>query len=302
MISGAPNGQNLARVVLVLAVCAHPVLARAADPAPLLDMPVVIDSGHSVNVDVGTKALPDNGTYSGFIGQLKFTITDEFGTKTDHYCTAEAVDNDVILTAAHCIGTNAVFSTYKFTLASAPTGTQYQPSCMVRSTNWQPPGNNVDPFVNVRFDYAFLHVSPSLGNNHLQLDISQAWFPSLQHTQFKKTIQSIGYPAAEPSGQSKPYVLKATIFEDLLHPYINAVSSSDASFTFGISGGAWIDPTTTPPSVESLNSSFAQVTSSSRGFSNSYITIYGPMFDADADFLEKFAENHTNAGSLNQCQ
>jgi hypothetical protein len=146
-------------------------------------------------------------------GKLKFQ--DTFGNW--HYCTAElAVAGPTLtgggahtratflLTAAHCVRPG--FKNYSFKKESEIAYTDLNSFCITRNPNWVDPdlGKNVDPFINARFDYAFIKL-PSGVNKQGWYQISwdnHDWSDANYNNQLIGSALSPVIPLPDPGGNT----------------------------------------------------------------------------------------------------
>jgi hypothetical protein len=273
-----------------LALVTETATAQTNPPQP---PPVVSASGHLPVAQQLPTQLSD-ATIQAFAGMLTFTAPDNFGIVTagTHYCTAQIIAANVILTAAHCARSG--FTDYNFVVDGDHSKT-YTVKCVTRNSNWLDPATNpkVDPFINLRFDYAFLRTNESVPTpSGLTVDYSNTWYQGITNKLPGKSPISIGYPAAEPI--SGLYALTTQAFSEVYHPSINSISTADTSFTKGISGGAWLlSDGHGGFTVESLNSSYAITVNNLSSSPLSYVTVYGPILDGDAQYLAQFTAQST---------
>jgi hypothetical protein len=123
-----------------------------------------------------------------------------------------------------------------------------------------------DPFINVRFDYAFMKLADSVSKQSgldVKFEYSWPWTAQTYNADNNKlptnSILSIGYPATETALGTAPvlYGLQAPVYSEVYHPNIDTIATPDANFTRGISRGAWLIKSSGKFWLESLNSSYA---------------------------------------------
>ncbi len=252
-------------------------------PLPLRHGPA---SGLGGTIDPNATYLPIDMTASpfSFAGRLEVTDPNDPNPATNkHYCTAEFVDPNIIMTAAHCVYQLGVLHP-DYQLTSFRGGAFSIANCPPQfPEEWGKA--NLEMFVRVRYDYAFARIKPAL------TVVAGHPIPTLHFSEIPENPphqQSIllGYPKAVTGGTAMS-ALSSTYSLDVLHPRLYALSSNQTDFTEGISGGAWVNPAN---QFVSVNSSVSE----GKIGAMSYITIYGPVFNSD--FYDKAKD-----ALLNQC-
>jgi len=215
--------------------------------------------------DFGQKTLPPT---SGFAGVLNIILPD--GSR--HYCSGAFVDSSVIVTAAHCVQANGATTRYgleSFVQETGSTMFNIAAHCVRTPVQW---GSVTDPYLRIRYDYAFVRTTmPVLGTPK---DISTA-------NPYGRPASLLGYPSGGVLTE-----IQGTVFQDVLHPTIDAVMTTEMGFTMGTSGGPWIN--TANNKVLSVNSSYAPAV-----HSMTHMRVYGPLFDGVAAQLKTDAKNCT---------
>jgi hypothetical protein len=236
----------------------------------------------------------------------KLTFRDRNGL--EHYCTAQlttAYDGTgtapaqatLLLTAAHCA--RAGFSDFSFT--SDDLSVTVVPVCVTRNSKWidpDPISQVADPFINIRFDYAFLKLpaSPSI-TTFYQIKWSGDWSDSSFKNEhiLEANIDVIG--VTEAGTLSKLSSGQVKMRPDFYHPKLNSLSTSDLSFRSGTSGGAWLN-NVSPAQIISIISSMAKTSNTNVP---PYATLYGPILHEDAHKLADYTEKATTV-SLGECK
>jgi hypothetical protein len=284
------------RLFVVFALFIPPVTYAAPADAPALKTVDVPASGR------WTELIP-NGTVVAAerlkAGKLRFR--DKGGRW--HYCTAQLTssydgtgsdptDSTLLLTAAHCVRPG--FTEFTFSADDASGVQDVIPVCITRNTKWIDPdsGQTFDPFINARFDYAFLKI-PTQAVDPFNIrwaggDWSNDAFEN--DLILEDDINVIGIPA---TGTTLSKLSSGTIKmrPDFYHRKLNTLSTSDASFTKGTSGGAWLKS----DEIVSITSSYIGMTSNTGV--GAYVTIYGPILHDDAHRLAVFTEQSTQVSS-----
>lgn len=202
-------------------------------------------------------------------GRLFFTKPDG----KDYSCTgAFAGQNNIVLTAAHCVRdgqTGAWYRNFNFRRAYSNGGGQSVGwNCASAYYMWYTPPNNY------RYDYAFIRTTSTSGAGWL------GWKTQIPYTSWT----AIGYPQNYGSNQ---YMYKVVGDKGPISG--NIVQMNNNPFNFGASGGAWIAELTTPH----VGGNYAVGV-------NSFIRssdpgrMWGPLFDADFAALYTKAVNCTN--------
>ena len=235
----------------------------------------------------------------------KLTFKDRNGL--EHYCTAQlttAYDGSgtaptqatLLLTAAHCA--RAGFTDFSFT--SDDGSVTVVPTCVTRNIKWidpDPLSQPSDPFINIRFDYAFLKLLPATPpiTNFYQIKWSGDWSDSSFRNEhiLEDNIAIIGVTAAGTLSKLSSGQVKMR--PDFYHPKLNSLSTADLSFSFGTSGGAWLN------NVNEIISIISSMAKTSNTGVPSYATLYGPILHDDAHKLADYTEKSTTV-SFGDCK
>jgi len=266
-----------------------PTLAFAADPDELQEL-TKHHYGHKVvsyAVTSHDSGGGDENSYKDLVGKLWFT-----NASARHYCTAQFVDNKVLLTAAHCTQGSSDFFyippgvTYDGT-AACPNdiiGAPGEGFCVAQNKNWlaakagafQP--DNL--YISARYDFAFVRTK-SGGES--------AYFATSLINGNIKELRIVGYPKSLNKMISSTWQLPNggfinEKFSDVLHPSLRAAGSTDLNFGYGgVSGGAWFHKHGGSLNIVSLNSSVATDAGQQGDDTATYNVVYGPKFDSNAD-------------------
>jgi hypothetical protein len=292
------------RLIVALGLSLPTMVSALAGDPPLKPI-VVPSSGGWMDLVSKTSPTSDAETIKR-VGRLK--IEDSRGDT--HYCTAQLVvpfktgdmsshaNDPLLLTAAHCARSD--FTIVSFVPQDLPTTITV--NCKARNSHWVDPNDTSkpqpDPFINARFDYAFLKIASDM-HPTFKIKWGDSWMDNTLKN--KPGVTAVGYPDAIGTGETPLSALALGNLElrsDFYHQKLNAISTPDVTFTNGTSGGAWLqlqEGMGAVPYVVSLTSSYIGKTSNT-GVQD-YITIYGPILHDDAHKLALFAaESETDTG------
>ncbi len=185
----------------------------------------------------------------------------DLGGGSVSYCTAQFIDKNIIVTAAHCVVLdNGFIGLLEFQLQyNKGKFSKFYPIADFRYWSaWHSPG--VDRW---QWDYAILCTAQKSKTGHF------GW-EALWAKKYNK-VTSIGYPAAIDKGEIIQ-VVSGPIKR--YNPYVNVyeLNQGVAKYTQGASGGAWVADYKGKNRVVSVNSFI---------FANRKGRMYGPYFDKD---------------------
>ncbi len=216
---------------------------------------------------------------SSLSGKLYLTIN-----STPHYCSGVFVDDNIIITAAHCVqqnGTTTRYQVEKFVrregtpqaedfLLKKDTGNQ---DCIKLPSEW---ASQTDEYLRINYDFAFLKLASSVTAPKVKL---------VEADPYEKPVKAYGYPNS--NGQILT-AISHNAARDVLHPQLLGLNTGSLGFTEGTSGGAWVwdqGAGSQQFKVVSVNSSYAVPI-----YDKSKIWIYGPNFNR----LKKGGEKSAN--------
>jgi len=261
--------RGLATLIGLAALCASaalaPAEAQAVDPPPG-ELRAIRQE--KVTGSAPTGPLP---TEAKFAGKLNLQLPDG----SLHYCTVMFIEDNVAITAAHCIRPNGQPNAPEYTLlnieivVSGATQTfSIKSVCTTSPAEWT---TVADEYLRIRYDYAFIKIIGDIasipGNPK-----------NIRGNAFGKDVFALGYASA-----SAPSTVSSRVERDVLHPTIASFETGQLGFTRGTSGGAWVDE---EGRVVSINSSYARAV-----YDPMKMRVFGPLLGRDARALMRRTRN-----------
>jgi len=202
------------------------------------------------------------------VGRLYFHSTTTGGVITKHWCTAQFVAPNVVLTAAHCIVDEDGTSKHdQFQLLTEDKRQFSFNNCQRVNPDWHPPFQADDILYSVRSDYGFLQsATPTTGTTYTVGSTSAAVPPKsskdVEIFGYRIKFNTDGTPVKDADGNYVPNEMvsmdpgKPSKDGDILFQHVYSVPAATAGSSEslrGTSGGAWIeDPS--PNRVVSITS------------------------------------------------
>jgi len=230
----------------------------------------------------GTVSASVTASTAANYGKLSFTKPSD---AMPHHCTATFVENNVLLTAAHCVedlGTTTKFMAFTFDKSGGGTylikyNCIFVPPIWEDQNIWNPPtvpGSSQpleDEYYARRYDYAFLKTTVGMTGTPNDIHLGNP---------YSKLISVAGYP--DNTFRTIPGLTEF----DVLHQALLEMRTTETDFREGTSGAAWVLQSSNK--IVSINSAYSY-----GAYDTSYLKIFGPIFDSSTEALRTSARNCT---------